>query len=599
MSMGHKRQWMGVMVMAWMGVQAAYAAPAMALGGTPKYPASFTHFDYVNPDAPKGGLLTLPATGGFDTLNPFLLKGDKEAGIATLTLDTLTTNSQDEPFAMYALLAEDMALAADGLSVTFRLNPRARFHNGDAVLARDVVSSFELLTRDPAAAPTYRFYWADVQAARALDARTVRFEFKQKNAELHMILGQLPVFSHKSFPHGLDKTGQVVPIGSGPYRLLRQVPGRLSEFRRDGSYWARDLPSRKGQFNFDTVRFKYFQDDTARIEAFKAGQFDLVNENSARNWARAYQGDALRQKGLRQQLFAHRNSAGLQGFVLNTRRSLLADKALRQALSLSFDFETVNRQMFYGQYRRSDSYFTNSEMAAQGLPTAEELAVLQPLAAHLPAEVFRQPVPLPASIDPTLGVRPNLLRARQILHHAGYRYQDGQLFSPKGQAVVLEYLTYSKTFERVVIKWQRDLAKIGIRLNVRLVDAAVYQKRLQDFDYDLITASYGASQSPGNEQFEMHGCQAAQSPGSRNYAGTCHPAVEAVLKRFEHFNNRAELITAARSLDRVLRHEYYVIPNWYADAWRMAYWDKFQHPDVLPRYYEGTTWALETWWAKP
>lgn len=575
----------------------AQAEYALGLGQPPQYPARFTHFGYVNPNAPKGGSFTMPFPGGFDTLNPFTLKGNKELGVTMLTLDSLMEAGRDEPFAMYGLLAEDTRLAADGMSVTFKLNPRARFHNGDAVLAKDVVASFNTLTQDKAASPMYRFYWADVARARALDERTVRFEFKKPNAELHLILGSLPVFSHKSYPKGLAAAANTAPIGSGPYRLAH-AQGNGSEFRRDAHYWAQNLPTRRGMYNFDTVRIKYYQDETAKVEGMKAGQYDAVQENTARLWARAYSNPGLQRRGLKKQTYVQHNTAGMQGFVMNLRRKPLNDIRVRQALVESFDFETINRQQFYGSYARSYSYFSNSEMAAVGLPGADELSVLNPLRHRLPAAVFRQSVPLPPVIDPQLGVRPNLLKARALLEQAGYRYRGGSLVDAQGRPLQLEFLTYSKAFERMVAKWQRDLAKIGITLRVRLVDGAVFQRRMSEFDFDISITSYSNSESPGNEQYDYYSCQAAKAPGSRNWAGVCDAAIDALLKHFEHFDNRAQLVGSTRALDRILRHRYLVIPNWYSPEHRLVYWDRFGQPPRPPKYFQAYEWVLTTWWAK-
>lgn len=576
----------------------AFAAHGLALGSTPLYPANFTHFGYTNPQAPKGGTFTLPMQGGFDTLNPFTLKGDKEAGLS-LTLDTLTEQGQDEPFAIYGLLAQDIVLAADGLSVTFTLNPQARFHNGDPVLAKDVAHSFHTLTQDPAAAQMYKFYWADVAKVDILAPRVVRFVFKKRNAELHMILGQLPVFSHKSFPQGLAKAANQLPIGSGPYRFVRADTGRLSEYQRDRHYWAQNLPVRKGMYNFDTVRFHYYKDVTMRVEGVKGGRYDFSQENVAREWARAYPDKVLAKRGLVKQTWAQQRTVGMQGFVMNQRREVLKDVRVRQALVLSFDFESINSRLFYGSYQRSNSFFTNSEMAATGKPDAAELALLNPLRAQLPAAVFQHNAPNPPTTDAVLGIRPNLLKARALLLAAGYRYHNGLLVDKQGKAVQLEFLTPSKTYERVVAKWQRDLAKIGITLNVRVSDSAVYQKRMNDFDFDLTIVVYANSESPGNEQFDYYSCQAAQTKGSRNWAGICDPAVEQLLKQFEHFNNRTELITAARALDRVLRHHYLVVPNWYSNQYRVIYRNTLGIPSRPPKYYSASDWALQTWWAKP
>lgn len=588
-------------LIAWLfGVSAApaFAAYAAALGGELRYPHDFTHFAYVRPDAPKGGTFTLPVAGGFDTLNPFTLKGDHESG-AELTLDTLMVQSWDEPFAMYGLLAQDAALAADGLSVVFTLNAAARFHNGDAVTAKDVAYSFDTLTKDTAAQPGYRFYWADVARAEVLDARRVRFVFKKRNAELHLILGQLPVFSHKSFPQGLAAAADRLPVGSGSYRLVRAESGRLSEYRRDARYWARNLPSRKGMFNFDTVRFRYYKDDAVRVEGVKAGSYDFVQENIARLWARAYPEEVLARRGLVKKEWPQQRTAGMQGFVMNQRRALFQDVRVRRALQLSFDFESLNSRLFYGLYRRSNSFFTNNpRLAAQGRPSEKELALLRPLRRHLPPEVFSETAPEPPKTGAD-GIRPNLLKARALLLEAGFVYRNGVLADKNGKPVRIEMLASGKSTERVSAKWQRDLAKIGIRLDIRLADAAVYQKRMKDFDFDMTMLVYGNSESPGNEQLDYFSCASAKTPGSRNWAGVCHPALEALLPQFVRFGSREELETASRALDRVLRHQYIVIPNWYGDRYRVIYRKTLGVPAQPPKYYSAADWALQTWWHQP
>ncbi|STZ75389.1 extracellular solute-binding protein [Bergeriella denitrificans] len=580
---------------------ALLAAPARAdhglsLGQPPKYAAGFPSFDYVRADAPKGGTLTLPLPGGFDTLNPFTLKGDHESGMAMLTLDTLMEKSWDEPFAVYGLLAEDVRVAPDGLSVTFRINPRARFHNGDPVLAKDVAASFNTLTADPAAAPMYKFYWGDVARVETPAPRTVVFHFKQRNSELPLILGELPVFSHKSYPKGLASAANTPPIGSGPYRFAKAERGRQSEYRRDPQYWAQNLPVRKGRYNFDTVRFKYYKDDSVRIEGLKGGQYDFMQENVARNWARAYPEAALQKRGLAKHEWTHRNTAGMQGFVMNTRKPPFDNILVRRAMVESFDFETTNSRMFYSAYRRSNSFFTNSELAARGRPEGAELALLNPLKAQLPPQVFAQDAPEPPRIDAAQGVRPNLLKARALLEQAGYRYRNGVLVDKQGRPLAFEFLSPSKTYERVTAKWQRDLAKIGVKMTVRTADSAVFQKRMTAFDFDMTIVVYANSNSPGNEQAMYFGCEAARTEGSRNWAGVCLPAVEALLKKFEHFNSRTELVAAARALDRVMRHQYIVVPNWYADTYRVVYRDTLGFPATMPLYYSPMERALSVGW---
>lgn len=577
----------------------ALAAHGLAWGDTPKYPPGFAHFDYVNPDAPKGGTLNLAGYGSFDKLNPFTLRGLPAAGLGTLMFETLAEASDDEPFSMYGLLADDIRFADDGLSITFHLNPRARFWNGDPVTAEDVRHSFDVLT-GKLAHPRFRQYFADVARAVVVDSATVRFEFRRRNHELHMIIGmQLPVFSRKwggQLP--FDRVVQDEPLTSGPYRIERFDWGKVIAYRRDHNYWARDLNVRRGMFNFDRVVYKYFKDETARLEGFKAGEFDWVAENSAKNWARGHVGRHYDSGEIVKQQFRHSNSAGMQGFVLNTRRPEFADVRVRHALALAMDFEWMNRQVFYGQYVRTRSYFTNSEMEAKGLPSAAELALLEPLRAKLDPAVFGEAV-MPPTTDPPSSLRQNLRRALALLAQAGWNVDDdGVLRNAQGQAFDFEILTYSKGLERVAVPWARNLEKLGIAAHLRVTDPALYQKRTDEFDFDVAIHLYAASQTPGNELLERFTSAAADEKGSDNLAGIRDPAVDAIVQRLLSSRTRAELVTAARALDRVLRAGWYLVPHFYAPSHRVAWRARLAHPDTLPLYYAAETWLLKTWWEK-
>lgn len=577
----------------------ALAAHGLAWGDTPKYPPGFAHFDYVNPDAPKGGTLNLAGYGSFDKLNPFTLRGLPAAGLGTLMFETLAEASDDEPFSMYGLLADDIRFADDGLSITFHLNPRARFWNGDPVTAEDVRHSFDVLT-GKLAHPRFRQYFADVARAVVVDPATVRFEFRRRNHELHMIIGmQLPVFSRKwggQLP--FDRVVQDEPLTSGPYRIERFDWGKVIAYRRDPNYWARDLNVRRGMFNFDRVVYKYFKDETARLEGFKAGEFDWVAENSAKNWARGHVGRHYDSGEIVKQQFRHSNSAGMQGFVLNTRRPEFADVRVRHALALAMDFEWMNRQVFYGQYVRTRSYFTNSEMEAKGLPSAAELALLGPLRAKLDPAVFGEAV-MPPTTDPPSSLRQNLRRALALLAQAGWNVDDdGVLRNAQGQAFDFEILTYSKGLERVAVPWARNLEKLGIAAHLRVTDPALYQKRTDEFDFDVAIHLYAASQTPGNELLERFTSAAADEKGSDNLAGIRDPAVDAIVQRLLSSRTRADLVTAARALDRVLRAGWYLVPHFYAPSHRVAWRARLAHPDTLPLYYAAETWLLKTWWEK-
>jgi microcin C transport system substrate-binding protein len=593
----------------------ALAAHGLAWGDEPKYPAGFTAFDYVNPAAPKGGTLTLAGYGSFDKLNPFTLRGLAAAGLSVLMFETLAEASEDEPFTMYGLLAEDMSLAEDELSVSFRINPAARFWNGDPVTAEDVRHSFEVLT-GKLAHPAFRQYFSGVARAVVVDRLTVRFDFHRRNHELHMIIGmQLPVFSHKwGEGRAFDKMVQDEPLTSGPYRIERADWGRTIVYRRNPDWWASGLNVRRGMFNFDRVVYKYFMDETARLEGFKAGEFDWVFENSAKNWARGHTGRRYESGEIVKQEFKHSNSAGMQGFVMNTRRAPFDDARVRRALGLAMDFEWMNRQIFYGQYLRSRSYFTNSEMEAVGRPGPDELELLEALereladdpragAGRIPAidpAVYGE-VPMPPSTDPPSSLRENLrenLReALALLREAGWTVaDDGRLRNESGAALSFEILSYSKSLERVAVPWARNLEKLGIEARLRVTDPALYQKRMNDFDYDVAIHVYGASQTPGNELIERFTSAAADEPGSDNVAGIRDRAVDSLVRRLLRSETRDELVTHAKVLDRLLRHGYYLVPHFYASTHRVAYRSFLEHPQQLPLYYEAENWLLKTWW---
>jgi len=571
----------------------------MAWGAQPAYAPDFKAFRYVNPDAPRGGTLTLDGFGSFDKLNPFTLKGVVAAGVGSLMFDTLTEQSDDEPFSVYGLIAQSMSFAPDGLSITFRLDPRARFSNGDPILAADVRHSFEMLMSKQAH-PRFKNLYGDVKSVSTPDERTIRFDFKRRNHELHMILGSLPVFSRKwGAGKPFDQIVQEPPITSGPYRLERADWGKTITFSRRDDYWAKDLPVRRGMFNFDRITYTYFKDEVARLEGFKAGQFDWIAENSAKNWARGHVGPRYRSGEIIKREFVHANSAGIQGFALNTRRAMFADPRVRLALAQAFDFEWMNRQVFYGQYLRSPSYFTNSEMQATGRPGPDELALLEPFRSKLPPEVFGE-VPMPPDTLAPRTLRDNLRTALALLRQAGWNVaDDGVLRNDKGEAFSFEVLSYSKALERIAVPWVRNLEKLGIRANMRVTDPVLFQKRLDDYDFDVTVISMPASQTPGNELLERFSSQAADEKGSDNAPGIKDPVVDALIQQLLASNSREELVAAARALDRVLRHGWYLVPHFYSATHRVAYRNVLAHPETLPKFYTPQNWVLKTWWRKP
>jgi microcin C transport system substrate-binding protein len=594
-------------ILAWCSVYcvSAWAAYAMALGGTPKYGPDFKSFYYVRADAPRGGEVTLSSLGTFDKLNPFTLKGVPAISISRLLFDTLTVASLDEPNTMYGLIAQDMELAPDKLSITFKLNPAARFSNGDPVLAADVKYSFDTL-RSKAASPLWRQYWQDVKQAVVVDSRTIRFEFVKRNRELHMIVGSVPVFSRK-WGEGkpFEQIIQDQPIASGPYTVEKFALGKSITYRRNPEYWARDLPSRRGHYNFDRVSYTYFLDEFARIEAFKAGAFDFVHENAAKNWARGYYGKKFDSGEVIKTELANSNAQGMQAFVFNTRRPIFADRRVRQAVALAMDYEWMNRQLFFNQYKRSYSFFTNSELAAQfspeGKPSDEELKLLEPWRSKLPAEVFGSAKEYPMSppvTSPPYSLRENLRKARALLAEAGWTYRDGALRNAKGEAFEFEILNDKRTWERIIAPFSRNLEKLGIKARLRTMDASLYKKREDDYDFDMTVNWWLSNQSPGNELSFRFSSKSADEKGADNGMGVKDPIVDALIDRILTVDNREELVAASRALDRVLLAGIYVIPHWHNTVHRVAYKNIFERPGQLPLYYQSEDWFLQSWWMK-
>jgi microcin C transport system substrate-binding protein len=575
-------------------ISRAEAVPAMGMGYEPKYPAGFAHFDYVDPAAKKGGEITLYGLGTFDSLNPYLLKGISAEGLGTLVFESLLEKSLDEPFSMYGLIAEDFYLAEDGLSATFHINPAARFSNGEPITAEDVKFSFDTLM-SKAAHPQFRVYYGDVESAEVLDELTVRFHFKNRNRELHMIVGEIPIFSRDWLgSEPFDKVDDVPPISSGPYLVDGYERGRFIRYRRNPDYWAWGLPVRKGMYNFDKVSYKYYKDSTIALEAFKAGEFDFFFENYSKRWARSHVGPKYDSGEILKTELAHSNNAGMQGFAFNLRREKFGDARVRRALTLAFDFEWSNNQLFYNQYARCDSYFSNSELASSGLPQGKELELLDAYREQLPASVFEQEwYPPTTSADVTL--RDNLKLARDLLAEAGWAIQDGVLKNDLGEPFVIDVLLVQKGFDRIFAPYAHSLKKLGIEMNYRTVDDSLYKRRLDKFEFDMVVTSFPQSVSPGNELMNMFHSQAAEMEGSRNLPGISDPVVDALIEKIINAGNRDELIVAAHALDRVLLHGEYLMPNWYIDTHRIAYRDKFNMPETLPLYFEPVSWLLKTW----
>ena len=586
-----------------------WAAHAYGQFGDVKYPAGFAHFDYVNPSAPKGGEIVLvPPTrqSNFDKYNPFTLKGSAPPALSGLLFDTLLTGTMDEPTTAYGLLARDIQVAPDKKSVTFELHPQARFHSGEPVLAADVKFSFERLTSKEAA-PQYRTYFSEVKAAVVEAERRIRFDFVRPSSELPLIVGSLPVFSRAwgQTAHGhkpLDQLVTDIPIGSGPYKIGPVQFGKDITYVRDPNYWARDLNVRRGLYNFDRITYKIYKDSTAQLEAFKAGEFDYIQAFIAREWARAYTGRQFERGEIVKAELPHRNAGDFQGFLFNTRRTKFQDVRVRQAIGLAMDYEWMNRQLFYNAYTRVRGFFVGSDFEAKGRPGSDELALLEPLRDKLPQAVLDEEVPLPptTSLDPASGhtLRDHLRQARDLLKAAGWTIQDGKLRNAKGEVFRIEFLDNSGSMGRVVTPYAKNLEKLGFEVQYKVIDFALLQKRMDVFDFDIISNRTVGSEAPGTELLERFGSKAADTEGSGNVIGIKSPAIDALLDKAVSAQTRPQLVAALRTLDRVLRHGHYVVPHWYGAVHRVAWRaSKFGKPAVMPLYYQPEAWVTSVWWA--
>ena len=590
-----------------LGVAAsARAAHGYALWGDLKYPPGFANFDYVNAQAPKGGELRLVSNlrvSTFDKYNPFTIKGNAPAYLATLMFDSLLQPSLDETASGYGLLAEAVEVAPDGLSAIFRLRPEARFHNGDAVLSADVKFSYDTLM-GPYTSPGYKTALEDVAGLDVLDERTVRYRFKKLNRELPLTVGGLPVFSQKwgveaGKPKTFDKVVTDIPIGSGPYKIGPVNFGRDITYVRDKIYWAKDLNVRRGTSNFDRITVKIYKDNTARLEALKAGEFDLMRFFSAGDWARRLNGKKFDSGELVKAEFKHRLPSGFQSHVLNVRRENLKDARVRQALGLAFDYEWMNRQMFYDAYQRVNGLFGNTDCQAKGLPDAQELALLEPWRNDIPAAVF-EPMSQPPRTDGDSSLRANLRQALALLKSAGWEVRDGALRNAQGKAFEIEFLDTRDDGARLITPWIRNLEKIGVKLNFRAVDFALYQQRLDKFEFDVTTIAYAGTHSPGQEYADMFGSKAANTENSGNFPGVKSPAVDALIARMTSAKTKAELLPACHALERVISHSHYLIPQWTGGNHRIVYnARRLGRMDTMPPYVLGEGWAIDTWWAKP
>jgi microcin C transport system substrate-binding protein len=566
----------------------------LAMHGDLKYGPDFKHFDYVNPNAPKGGDIRLGAIGTFDSLNSFIVKGSGAAGTG-LIYDSLMSNAADEAFTEYGVLAEAVRTPKDRSWVEFRLRENARWHDGKPVTPYDVIWTFETLLKE--GRPFYRFYYGSVISAVKTGDRTVRFNFKPgENRELPLIMGQLTVLpKHYWETREFNKTTLEPPLGSGPYRIAKVDAGRSITLERVKDYWGADIPTQKGMNNFDTIHYDYYRDTTVALEAFKAGRFDYRSENASKLWATAYESPKVKAGKIIKEEIAHNRSAGMQGFVFNTRRDMFKDKNVRKALAYAFDFEWSNKALFYGQYVRTRSFFDNSELAATGLPSVKELKILEPLRGRIPDEVFTTEYN-PPSTEGKNGLRRNLRTASKLLTDAGWVIKGKQRVNAEtGEPFEFEVLLRSPLFERIVLPFAQNLEKLGIEARVRTVDPSQYRRRLDTYDYDVIVGGAGQSLSPGNEQRAFWGSEAADQEGGRNTIGIKDPAIDELIETLIAAPDRQSLITATRALDRVLQWGHYVIPQWHIPYDRVAYWNIFDRPDITPD--SGN--QLMAWWVVP
>jgi microcin C transport system substrate-binding protein len=571
------------------------AEHGLAMHGGVKYPAGFSHFDYVNPDAPKGGELRMAVVAnGYDSFNPFVVRGIAAAGIDTYLYDTLLVSSDDEPFSVYGLIAESIETPEDRSHVIFNLREEARFQDGQPITAEDVKFSFELLTKD--GHPRYQSYYQDISKVTVEGPQRVRFDFSGTvNRELPLIVGQLPIlprhyWKERTFgENGLDK-----PVGSGPYRLGKFEAGRSVSYQRVEDYWAQDLGVRKGRFNFDTITFEYYTDDTVALESFRAGNYDYRVESQAKNWATAYTGNAFESGEINKEAIEHNRPAGMQAFVYNTRRDVFKDPAVRRALAYGFDFQWANKNLFFDQYTRTESYFENSELASSGLPEGRELEILEPYRDQLPESVFTTEY-APPSTAGDQSMRNNLREALTQLRAAGYEIENGTMINKAtGEALEFEVMLFQKTFERVILPFKNNLKKLGIDVTVRLVDSNQYTERWKTRDFDMTVGVFPQSDSPGNEQRAYWHSSSANKDATRNLAGVSDPVVDELVEFLIGAPNREELVQRTQALDRVLLSGHYVIPNWYLDSDRIAYWSFLKRPETVPK--NGAD--VNNWWVE-
>ena len=566
-------------------------AHAIAMHGEPKYPDSFQYVDYANPDAPKGGKIILSSTGSYDSFNPFILKGTAAAGIGNL-YETLTTGSSDEAFTEYGLIAKTIEWPDDRSWVAFTIREEAVWHDGKKISPEDVIWTFNTLMEK--GHPFYKYYYGDVVEVIQENDNKVRFNFKgNTNLELPLIVGQLPVLpKHYWTNKNFEETSMDIPIGSGPYKIKNFDAGRTITYELDSDYWGKNIPIKKGTENFGVIQYEYYKDRSIEREAFKSGDIDLFSENTSKDWATNYDTPAVQNGLIKKELIEHQNPQGMQGFAFNTRKEIFEDKRVREALSYAFDFEWTNKNLFYNAYKRTNSFFENSELASSGVPLGGELDLLNDYRELLPQKLFQEEYN-PPKTDGSGFMRKELQEATKLLQDAGWELQEGKLINKKsGSKFEFELLLVSPAFERIVLPFKDNLAKLGIDVSVRTIDSAQYQNRLDGFDFDMIVSTFSQSLSPGNEQRNFWGSDAAKTNGSRNIIGISNEVIDSLIEKVISAKDREDLIMTTRALDRVLLWNHYVIPQWHISAYRTLYWDIFDKPSVRPKYSLGTN----TWW---
>ena len=565
-------------------------AHAISMHGEVKYKQDFKNFDYVNIKAKKNGKIKLHQIGSFDTLNNFILKGSPAANLSQVH-DSLLIQSYDEPFTMYGLIAETITVPKDRSWVIFKIRKEAKFHDGSPIRVEDIIWTLNALKEK--GHPFFKFYYSNVREAKKISNSEVKFIFQgEQNLELPLIIGQMKILSQKYWENKFENILLESPIGSGPYKVKNFKAGRAIEFEKVNDYWAKDLPVNKGRFNFQIIIIEYFRDATVALEAFKSGDYDFRQENQAKRWANAYNFNAINNGYVKKESIKHEIPTGMQGFFINTRKEIFKDRIVRKALNYAFDFEWTNKILFFNQYNRTGSFFSNSDLASFNLPSERELELLNSFKNQLPDEIFNTVYKNPTN-DGSGDIRKNLLISDKLLYDAGWIVKDGKRINKEtGIPLKFTILLVSPEFERIALPYARNLKKLGIEAKVRTVDSAQYERRLESFSFDMTVISLGQSLSPGNEQRDFWHSDSAKINGSRNYAGVNNPAVDFLINKIIAAKNRENLITATRALDRILLHNYFVVPHWHIQNFRIAYWEKFSRPKINPKYDLG----LDTWW---